>query len=120
VAQSFTPDRANRVPDSARHLASRFWHNAAGFWRGPSARRAWLLTGLLVGCVMVQLAIQYRLNLWSRDFLDAFGRRDGTGLRAHGRGVRQGLRAGIRPVRDLTSRRRAPLIQVSGARRSRR
>ena len=82
MVQSSNPDRANRPADSARHLASRFWCSAKGFWRGPSARSAWLLTGLLVGFVLLQLAIQYRLNLWSRDFFDAFGRRDGPALRA--------------------------------------
>ena len=30
--------------------------------------------------VLLQLALQYRLNLWSRDFFDAFGR-DGPALR---------------------------------------
>jgi putative ATP-binding cassette transporter len=30
---------------------------------------------------VLQLAVQYRLNYWSRDFFDAFGRRDGTMLR---------------------------------------
>lgn len=61
---------------------SRFWRTASGFWRGPTAWRAWLLTALLVGAVLLQLAIQYRLNYWSRDFFDAFGRRDGPTLRA--------------------------------------
>jgi hypothetical protein len=28
---------------------------------------------------VLQLALQYRLNYWSRDFFDAFGRRDGSG-----------------------------------------
>jgi vitamin B12/bleomycin/antimicrobial peptide transport system ATP-binding/permease protein len=32
--------------------------------------------------VLLQLAIQYRLNYWSRDFFDAFGRRDGATLGA--------------------------------------
>lgn len=31
--------------------------------------------------IFLQLGIQYRLNFWSRDFFDAFGRRDGSGLR---------------------------------------
>ena len=31
---------------------------------------------------LLQLAIQYRLNYWSRDFFDAFGRRDGPTLQA--------------------------------------
>ncbi len=73
---------ASRPPDKAGVLLSRFWRSASGFWRGPSAYRAWLLTALLVGSVLLQLAIQYRLNYWSRDFFDAFGRRDALTLRA--------------------------------------
>jgi putative ATP-binding cassette transporter len=41
-----------------------------------------VLAALLVASVLLQLAIQYRLNYWSRDFFDAFGRRDGSTLRA--------------------------------------
>ena len=72
----------SRPPDTARLLAARFWRCAAGFWRGRAAWSAWLLTALLIASVLLQLAIQYRLNYWSRDFFDAFGRRDGPILRA--------------------------------------
>lgn len=81
MAPSSNPENTNRPADSARHLASRFWRAAKGFWCGPTARGAWLLVGLLVVFVLLQLALQYRLNLWSRDFFDAFGRRDGPALR---------------------------------------
>lgn len=43
---------------------------------------AWLFSLLLIGSVVLQLVLQYRLNYWSRDFFDAFGRRDGTALQA--------------------------------------
>ncbi len=59
-----------------------FWRTAGGFWRGPGSRVAWLFTGLLIGSVVLQLVLQYRLNYWSRDFFDAFGRRDAAALRA--------------------------------------
>lgn len=36
---------------------------------------------MLIGSTVLQLALQYRLNYWSRDFFDAFGRRDGPALR---------------------------------------
>jgi putative ATP-binding cassette transporter len=36
---------------------------------------------VLLGSAVLQLALQYRLNYWSRDFFDAFGRRDGSALR---------------------------------------
>jgi putative ATP-binding cassette transporter len=79
---TMAPDAQNRPPASAGLLVSRFWRSASGFWRGPAAWRAWLLTALLIGSALLQLAIQYRLNYWSRDFFDAFGRRDGPALRA--------------------------------------
>ncbi len=35
---------------------------------------------MLFGSVVLQLALQYRLNYWNRDFFDAFGRRDSSAL----------------------------------------
>jgi putative ATP-binding cassette transporter len=81
VFSSTTPDRA-AWPDAGRFLASRFWRTASGFWRAPNAATARLLTAVLLASAVLQLALQYRLNYWSRDFFDAFGRRDGTALRA--------------------------------------
>lgn len=70
-------DQNARAPDTQRRLLSRFWRAASGFWgRGVGAREAWLLTALLLASVVLQLAIQYRLNFWGRDFFDAFGRKD--------------------------------------------
>src|SRR4051794_296843 len=65
--------------DNARE--PRFWRTAAGFWRSPGASVAWVLTVVLVSATVLQLALQYRLNYWSRDFFDAFGRRDAETLR---------------------------------------
>jgi vitamin B12/bleomycin/antimicrobial peptide transport system ATP-binding/permease protein len=76
------PVGVNRNADSPGKLAFRFWQTASGFWRGRDSYSAWLLTALMVVAVLLQLAIQYRLNYWSRDFFDAFGRRDGPRLRA--------------------------------------
>jgi vitamin B12/bleomycin/antimicrobial peptide transport system ATP-binding/permease protein len=67
------------TPDQTR-LTFRFWESASGFWRGHSAGRAWSLSGLLVAIVVLQLSVQYALNLWYRHFFDAFGRRDGTAV----------------------------------------
>jgi len=70
----------SRPSDTQRALAARFWRSASGFWRSPGASKAWLLTAALIGSVVLQLALHYRLNYWSRDFFDAFGRRDGPAL----------------------------------------
>ncbi|MCW5744852.1 MAG: ABC transporter [Alphaproteobacteria bacterium] len=63
----------------------RFWLTASGFWRGRSARVAWSLAALLVFVVVLQLVVQYRLNLWNRDFFNALGRRDHGGIWAEAR-----------------------------------
>jgi vitamin B12/bleomycin/antimicrobial peptide transport system ATP-binding/permease protein len=67
------------APDEKR-LIARFWQSASGFWRGPSAARAWLLIGLLIATVILQLVIQYGLNFWNRDLFNALERRDAAGL----------------------------------------
>jgi vitamin B12/bleomycin/antimicrobial peptide transport system ATP-binding/permease protein len=67
------------VIDSGRLLA-RYWRGASLFWLGPGARVAWALTGFLVGIVLLQLFVQYRLNLWNRNFFDALGSRDSAAL----------------------------------------
>ncbi len=59
-----------------KQLASRFRQSAAGFWRGASAPVAWSLTVLLVLLMIAQLAVQYRLNFWNRDFFDALQQRN--------------------------------------------
>ena len=74
------PPAVKLAAASTLSLVRRFWITAAGFWRGPLAWKARLLTFLLIASVLLQLAIQYRTNYWSRDFFDAFGRRDAEGL----------------------------------------
>jgi vitamin B12/bleomycin/antimicrobial peptide transport system ATP-binding/permease protein len=72
-----------RDPDTTSgqaRLAFRFWESASGFWRGPTARRAWALSLLLIAIILMQFLVQYGLNCWYRDFFDAFGRRDGSGV----------------------------------------
>jgi vitamin B12/bleomycin/antimicrobial peptide transport system ATP-binding/permease protein len=57
-------------------LVWRFWTCASGFWRPKYARASWPLTLGLVGLALAQLAVQYRLNYWNRDFFNALERRD--------------------------------------------
>ena len=61
-------------------MLARFWQSASGFWQGLSAWLAWLLAGLLVVTVLLQLLTQYRLNFWNRDFFDAMERKDAAEL----------------------------------------
>jgi vitamin B12/bleomycin/antimicrobial peptide transport system ATP-binding/permease protein len=63
-----------RLSDRARLV--RFWASARGFWRGNSAMIAWPLTVGLVVIAVLQLAVQYRLNYWNRDFFNALALHD--------------------------------------------
>ena len=60
--------------------AARFWAAARGFWIGDLRRAAWLLTIGNAVIVLLQLAVQYRLNVWNRDIFDAFEQKDGAGV----------------------------------------
>ncbi len=71
MADSGLSDRARLV---------RFWTSARGFWRGKSGMIAWPLTVGLVVIAVLQLAVQYRLNYWNRDFFNALALRDGHTL----------------------------------------
>ena len=66
---------------NARRPLRRFWRSAGRFWLDGSNRWAVLLGLLLVGMVVLQLVVQYRLNFWSRDFFNAIGQRDGALLK---------------------------------------
>jgi putative ATP-binding cassette transporter len=57
----------------------RFWRTALGFGRGSWL--PWTLIGLLIVCVVAQLLVQYRLNIWNRDFFDALEQRNGAAIR---------------------------------------
>src|SRR5215831_13171370 len=58
----------------------RFWECASGFWERKHARVSWCLTVGLVAVALAQIAVQYRLNYWNRDFFNALERRDGARL----------------------------------------
>jgi len=68
---------AGLLPPGPRHPLRRFWRSARHFWRGPTARLAWGLTVLLIAITVLQLLVQYRLNLWNRDFFNALEFRNG-------------------------------------------
>ncbi len=71
----------DEVPAVGRKPLRRFWHSALGFWTDGGAWLPWSLIALLVVSVVAQLLVQYRLNLWNRDFFNALEARDGAGIR---------------------------------------
>jgi ABC-type uncharacterized transport system fused permease/ATPase subunit len=72
--------RRKAIPGRIRDDYTRFWQSARVFWHGRRSWGVWLVTALLIAIVLVQLLVQYRLNLWNRDFFNALGRRDGAAL----------------------------------------
>jgi putative ATP-binding cassette transporter len=68
-------DQQNR-----QYLLARFWEAALGFWRKGGGRTAWLLTVTVIAIALVNLGLQYRLNVWHRAMFDALDKRDGSGV----------------------------------------
>lgn len=68
------------IPPTGRPLIRRFWASARGYWSGDSRRTAWLLTVGLVALILIQIAFQYRMNIWSRDIFDALEKKDGDAV----------------------------------------
>ena len=63
-----------------RPLVRRFWTSASGFWFGDTSRTAWLLTVGLTVLIFIQLAFQYRMNIWNRDIFNALEKKDGDAV----------------------------------------
>jgi vitamin B12/bleomycin/antimicrobial peptide transport system ATP-binding/permease protein len=57
----------------------RFWACASGFWR-KSPGVSWPLTIGMALITLAQIAVQYGLNYWNRDFFNALERRDAVRL----------------------------------------
>ena len=65
---------------SRQYLLARFWEAALGFWRKGGGRTAWFLTFAVIAIALVNLGLQYRLNVWHRVMFDALDKRDGSGV----------------------------------------
>ena len=65
------------LPLGRHHELRRFWKSARGFWHGSTAGLAWGLIALLITVTVLQVLVQYWLNLWNRDFFNAFEFRNG-------------------------------------------
>jgi putative ATP-binding cassette transporter len=74
-AMSADTDQQNR-----QYLLARFWDAALGFWRSGGGRTAWVLTVSVIAIALMNLVLQYRLNLWHRTMFDAIGERDAAGV----------------------------------------
>jgi putative ATP-binding cassette transporter len=59
-----------------QYLLAKFWDAALGFWRRGAGPAAWLLTGGIVAVTLVNVFVQYRINVWYRTMFDALEKKD--------------------------------------------
>jgi putative ATP-binding cassette transporter len=76
--------KAMRAQDSdaqvRKALVRRFWRTALKFWTGEQRLVAWTMAVSLVVLVVLQVVVQYRLNVWNRELFDAIEKKDGTAV----------------------------------------
>jgi len=63
-----------------RYFLASFWEAALGFWRAGSGSNAWPLTIALLTVTVVNIGVQYRINVWHRAMFDAIDRKDGGAI----------------------------------------
>jgi vitamin B12/bleomycin/antimicrobial peptide transport system ATP-binding/permease protein len=63
-----------------QYLLAIFWDAALGFWRKGAGSTAWLLTFALVAITLVNLGVQYRINVWYRTMFDALEKKDASAV----------------------------------------
>ena len=54
-----------------KYLLRRFWHTASRFWTDSKSHMAWLLSGMLLVIILLNLAAAYAMNQWNRSIFDA-------------------------------------------------
>jgi len=63
-----------------RYLLKRFWISARGFWGKSGHRIAWIATLGLFLMIIVNVAVQYGINVWNREIFDAIEKRDSAAV----------------------------------------
>ena len=59
-----------------RYLLRRFWLSAKGFWGRSGTSWAWPLSFGLLALVVMQVGVQYGINVWNRKIFDALETRN--------------------------------------------
>ncbi len=67
-------DETNRL--RRRLLLRRFWKSGLRFFGSGGPRLSWLLPGLILVTILLNLAAAYGMNVWNRGMFDALQRRD--------------------------------------------
>jgi putative ATP-binding cassette transporter len=58
----------------------RFWKDAVGFWGPHGTRLSWLLSGLILLIIFLNLIATYGMNVWTRSIFDALQSSDSRGV----------------------------------------
>ena len=59
-----------------RYLLGRFWLSAKGFWGRNGAKFAWPLSIALLVLIVIDVSVQYGINVWNRHIFDALEKKD--------------------------------------------
>ena len=65
-------------PPANRGHLSHYVRLTSGFWRGETGPRAWLFTLAGAALICANIAVQFGINRWSRDFFDALDNKNTT------------------------------------------
>jgi len=68
------------VKHTRQFLLARFWETALGFWGKGGARYSWTLTIGVIAIALLNVGLQYRINVWHRNMFDALDTRDGAAV----------------------------------------
>jgi len=72
--QGSLKERIKRPEQS--HSLLPFWENATGFWGKRGTRLSWILSGILMLTIVLNLITSYGMNVWTRGIFDALQERD--------------------------------------------
>jgi vitamin B12/bleomycin/antimicrobial peptide transport system ATP-binding/permease protein len=61
-----------------KYLLRRFWHTASRFWTDAKSHVAWLLSGMLLVIILLNLAAAYAMNQWNRSIFDALEKKEAS------------------------------------------
>ena len=61
-----------------KYLLRRFWHTASRFWTDSKSHMAWLLSGMLLVIILLNLAAAYAMNQWNRSIFDALEKKEAS------------------------------------------
>ena len=80
-AEAVDEDAGESLEDARRrYLLGRFWLSAKAFWGRNGGRLAWPLSIGLLGLILLNLGIQYGINVWNRHIFDALQGKDAAAV----------------------------------------